>query len=86
MTVSASEVRIKGVSLFDQMFEKFNEVIINVRGKNKYCVVPFEEYEAYRAYQLDRAYTEVTEDIEEGQYHTDPQQHFAAIEAALSDD
>jgi len=40
---------------------------------------------AYRTYQLDHVYAEVTQDIGEGLYHTDFQQHFAAIETALSD-
>ncbi|HHH72298.1 MAG TPA: prevent-host-death protein [Sulfuricurvum sp.] len=85
MTITANEVKTKGVSAFDGLFEKFNEIIINVRGKNKYCVIPFDEYEDYRAYKLDKAYKEVVEDIEEGRFHTDIQKHFDTIEGALDD-
>jgi len=81
----ANEVKTKGVSVFDVLFEKFSEVIISVRGKNKYCVIPFDEYEAYRAYKLDIAHKEVIQDIANGQYHTDTQTHFNTLEAGLND-
>ena len=86
MTVTANEVKTKGVSIFDYMFERFNEVVINVRGQNKYCVIPFEEYEDYRAYKLDLAHKEVMQDIEDGKYHTDTNRHFQEIEEAIKND
>ncbi len=86
MTIMANEVKTKGVSVFDTLFEKFSEVIINVRGKNKYCVIPFEEYEEYRTYKLDTAHKEVMQDLEDNKYHTDTKKHFDAIEQALKND
>jgi len=86
VTVTANEVKTKGVSIFDYMFERFNEVVINVRGQNKYCVIPFEEYEDYRAYKLDLAHKEVMQDIEDGKYHTDINRHFQEIEEAIEND
>ena len=86
MTITASEVKAKGVSLFEKLLDGFNDVIINVRGKDKYCVIPFEEYEEYRAYKLEKAYKEVMGDIEKGDYHTDLNRHFAVIEEAISND
>jgi len=85
MTIMANEVKTKGVSIFDTLLEKFSEVIISVRGQNKYCVIPFDEYEEYRAYKLDMAHKEVTQDIENGKYHTDTKTHFDTIEEALRD-
>ena len=81
----ANEVKTKGVSLFDTLFEKFSEIIINVRGKNKYFVVPFDEYEAYRAYKLDVAHKEVMQEINVGKYHSDTQRHFDLLDEALKD-
>ena len=86
MTIMANEVKTKGVSIFDTLLKTFSEVIINVRGKNKYCVIPYSEYEAYRSYKLDVAYKEVMDDIEKGNYHSDLQKHFDTIDAALKDD
>ena len=86
MTIMANEVKTKGVSLFDKLFEKFSEIIINVRGKNKYFVVPFEEYEEYRAYKLDVAHKEVMQDIKASKSHSDINRHFEEIEEAIKND
>jgi hypothetical protein len=85
MTIMANEVKTKGVSVFDNLFEKFSEIIINVRGKNKYCVIPYEEYEAYRNYKLNMAHKEIMQEIADDQYHTSTQKHFDTLEEALKD-
>ncbi|WP_295006228.1 hypothetical protein [Sulfurimonas sp.] len=33
MTISANEIKKHGVTIFDDMLKKFDELIINVRGK-----------------------------------------------------
>jgi hypothetical protein len=86
MTIMANEVKTKGVSIFDTLLKTFSEVIINVRGKNKYCVIPYSEYEAYRSYKLDIAHKEVMKDIANGNYHNNLQKHFDNIETSLNDD
>jgi len=85
MTIMANEIKIKGVSLFDTLFEKFSEVIISVRGKNKYCVIPYEEYEQYRAYKLEIAHQEVMENIANGEYHSSTKKHLDTLKEALKD-
>jgi len=86
MTVTASEVKAKGVSIFDKLLDGFSEVVINVRGKDKYCVIPFDEYEEFRAFKLEKARNEVMQDIEKGQYHASLEKHFNAIEKAIEND
>ena len=86
MTVTASEVKAKGVSIFDKLLDGFSEVVINVRGKDKYCVIPFDEYEEFRAFKLEKARNEVMQDIEKGKYHTNLDKHFKAIEEATEND
>jgi hypothetical protein len=81
----ANDIKTKGVSIFDTLFEKFSEVIISVRGKNKYFVIPFDEYEEYRAYKLDMAHKEVMENISNGEYHTSTKKHFDRLKEALKD-
>jgi len=79
----ANEVKTKGVSLFDKLFEKVEEVIINVRGKNKYVVIDMERYKELRALELDKAYDDAMADIAAGRYTTDLETHFNEIENAL---
>jgi len=55
VTISANVVKQRGVSLFDTLLDKFDELIINVRGKDKYVVLDIERYKAFRANELDLA-------------------------------
>jgi hypothetical protein len=68
MTINANEVKLKGVSLFGTLLEKFDELIINVRGKNRYVVLDIERYKELRANELDLAYLKMKQDIQEGNY------------------
>jgi prevent-host-death family protein len=70
MTVSANEVKTKGVSLFSNLLEKFDELIINVRGKDKFVVLDIERYKELRANELDVAYMQTMQDIKEKNYKT----------------
>jgi len=80
MVVTANEVKKRGVSLFDELLKKFDEIIISSRGKNKYIVMDIETYEDFRAYRLDKAYKEVMEDVKRGDYHTDIDRHLRELE------
>jgi len=68
MTVSANEVKTKGVSLFANLLGKFDELVINVRGKDKFIVLNIERYRELRAKELDMAYIETKEEIENKEY------------------
>ncbi|MCD4668297.1 MAG: type II toxin-antitoxin system prevent-host-death family antitoxin [Sulfurimonas sp.] len=70
MTVSANEVKTKGVSLFANLLDKFDELIINVRGKDKFVVIDIERYKELRANELDLAYIQTKQDIKDGNYKT----------------
>ena len=39
MIINANDIKTKGVSIFGTLLEKFDELIINVRGKNQYIVL-----------------------------------------------
>lgn len=68
MTITANEVKKNGVSIFGQMLDKFDELIINVRGKDKFVVIDIERYKEFRASELDVAYMKTMKDIEEGKF------------------
>ena len=70
MTISANEVKKKGVSLFSNLLDKFDELIINVRGKDKFVVLDIERYMELRANELDLAYIQSMQDIENKKYKT----------------
>ena len=68
MTVSANDVKTKGVSLFSSLLNKFDELIINVRGKDKFVVIDIERYKELRANELDLAYIQTMQDVKNGNY------------------
>ena len=70
MTIMVNEIKTKGVSLFDSLLEKAEEIIINVRGKNKFVVVDIERYKYLRALELDRAYLDAMQNIKDGKSQT----------------
>lgn len=70
MVINANEIKTKGVSIFGTLLEKFDELIINVRGKNSFVVLDIERYKELRANELDLAYLKTMQDIEKGNYKT----------------
>jgi hypothetical protein len=70
VTITANEVKTNGVSIFSKMLSKFDELIINVRGKDKFVVIDIERYKEFRANELDIAYMKAMQDIEEGKFKT----------------
>ena len=81
MIVSANDIKTKGVTLLDKLFEKASEVIINVRGKNKYVVIDIERYKHLRTLELDSLYEETMQEIKEGRYTTDVEEHLKDVRA-----
>ncbi|MGM0519591.1 MAG: type II toxin-antitoxin system prevent-host-death family antitoxin [Campylobacterota bacterium] len=68
MNINANEVKTKGVSLFGQLLEKFDELVISVRGKEKFVVLDIERYKEFRANELDLAHMKAMQDIKDGNY------------------
>jgi hypothetical protein len=70
MIINANDIKTKGVSIFSTLLDKFDELIINVRGKNKFVVIDIERDKELRANELDLAYIKTMQDIEKGNYKT----------------
>jgi len=83
MVVTANEVKKRGVSLFRELFKKFDEIIISNRGKKEFVVIDYERYKKFRQYELERAYEEVMEDVKNGDYHTDIEKHLSTIKKEI---
>jgi len=66
--ITANDLKTKGVSILDKETSEGAEVIVTVRGKNKYVVVPIEKYNRLREYELEAALLETKRDIKEGKF------------------
>jgi len=84
MTIAANELKTKGVSLLDTLFEKLDEVLISVRGNNKYVVLDMQRYNYLRECELLQALQETREDLRKGKSKTlTAQEHIEALERVL---
>ena len=85
MTISANEVKKRGVSIFDDMLKKFSEITITFRGKKKYIVMDIKRYEELRQKELELAYKEVMEDYKNGEYRiVSAKEHIDSLKEELN--
>ncbi len=66
--ITANELKTKGVSILNGETADGSEIIITVRGKNKYVVLPIEKYNYLRECELETALLETKRDIKEGKF------------------
>lgn len=68
VSITANELKIKGVSVLESVFQEDGEAVITVRGKSKYVVLDFTTYNRLREYELEVAVQEARKDVEAGNY------------------
>jgi prevent-host-death family protein len=66
--ITANELKTKGVTILNEETSGGSEVIITVRGKSKYVVIPIEKYNYLRECELDAALSETRKDVKDGKY------------------
>jgi len=67
-TITANELKTKGVTILNDETADGTEVIITVRGKSKFVVLPIEKYNYLRECELDAALLESKRDIKAGKF------------------
>ena len=86
MTITANDLKVKGVGILESMLSKLDEVLISVRGQSRYVVVDIERYEYLRECELEHAYAEVQKERAEGKSRImSAEEHIAELEDALQD-
>lgn len=68
-TITANDLKTKGISILNEETSSGDEVIITVRGKNKYVVLPIEKYNYLRECELEAALHESRKDIKDGKFY-----------------
>jgi len=71
-TITANDLKTKGVTILNDETADGAEVIITVRGKNKFVVLPIEKYNYLRECELEAALLESKRDIKEGKFIKEP--------------
>ena len=66
--ITANELKTKGVSILEQYLIDNPEIVITVRGEEKYVVMGLEHYTYLRDCELETAVREAKADYEAGNY------------------
>ena len=69
--VTANELKTRGVSAVEERLETEEEVVISVRGQDKYVVMGLEKYARLRELELDAAIQEARADYQAGRVTTE---------------
>ncbi|MFA5821130.1 MAG: type II toxin-antitoxin system prevent-host-death family antitoxin [Candidatus Gracilibacteria bacterium] len=67
-TVTANDLKTKGVSTIENFAKQGLETIVTVHGKEKYVVVTKEEFDRLRECELTAAIIESEADLKNGRY------------------
>lgn len=68
MNITANELKTKGVSAIESSLDDNDELIITVRGKERYVVMSMEHYNYLRECELEAAIHQTKIDLESGNY------------------
>jgi len=83
-TITANELKIRGISAVEDQLENEDEVIISVRGKDRYVVMSLEKFARLREFELDMAVKEAKADYEAGNTVTESvEDHIKRVTDAL---
>jgi prevent-host-death family protein len=65
-SITANELKTKGVSVVEDALRSNDEAVITVRGKEAYVIIDINKYSKFREYELEVALQEARADIAEG--------------------
>lgn len=68
MSISANELKKKGVSIIENNLNNNNELIITVKGKERFVVMNMEHYNYLRECELDSAIQQAMTDLQTGDF------------------
>lgn len=66
--ITANDLKKKGVSILDPILKKNEEVVITIRGQNRYVVMDMDSYTHFRECELEAALLETKRDLDAGHH------------------
>ena len=80
--ISANDLKTKGVSALESALETSSEVLITVRGKDRFVVMEIAHYHHLRECELESALAESKADLAAGRFvKSSPQAHLERLKA-----
>jgi PHD/YefM family antitoxin component YafN of YafNO toxin-antitoxin module len=69
--ITANQLKTKGISAIENNLATNNELVITVRGKEKFVVMDMQHYNYLRECELDAALHEIKADYKAGKFVTE---------------
>jgi prevent-host-death family protein len=83
-SITANELKTRGISVVEERMKLDDEVIISVRGRSRFVVMSLEKYSKLREYELDLAIQEAQADYQAGRVITESvEEHMKRVSDAL---
>lgn len=70
-TLTANELKTRGVSAVEEALQQSEELMISVRGQSRYVIMDIEKYNHLRELELAAAVAEAKADYAAGRYSTE---------------
>jgi len=70
-TLTANELKTRGVSAVEEALQQSEELMISVRGQSRYVIMDIEKYNRLRELELSAAVAEARADYAAGKYNTE---------------
>ena len=68
-TITANELKTRGISAIDPIVKENQAALISVRGKIRYVVMDMQMYNRLRECELEAALMETRRDLEKGEFY-----------------
>lgn len=80
-SISANELKTKGVSAIEAALEQQPEAVISVRGKDRFVVMDLAHYHYLRECELEAALAETRAELAAGRFvKQSPEEHLARLD------
>ena len=84
-TITANDLKTKGISALETALEDQDEAIISVRGKPRFVVMDIAHYEQLREAEIHAAWQEARAAADKGDYVVEAaEEHIARIQRELA--
>jgi PHD/YefM family antitoxin component YafN of YafNO toxin-antitoxin module len=83
-TISANDLKTKGVSAIESVLAMQTEAVISVRGKERFVIMDLEHYHYLRECELEAALAQTRADIAAGRFVKESaDEHLTRLKASL---
>lgn len=85
-SISANELKTRGISAIESALAHDSEVLISVRGKNRFVVMPIEQFNYLRECELEAALAQSRDDLAAGRYRVStPEEHVERVKSGAEE-